>query len=287
MFVTAARYTQVKPMKLLLVRHLWGVTESWETAFPKFREFGYAAVESRLPASPQRRRFFRLLKEHQLRFIPQVFTDGPDVAGHVRSFQTQVEEALRFDPLFINAHSGRDSWPEDDAGRFFDRAVEIESQAGVKVAHETHRGRVLFTPWTTARMLERCPALQLCCDFSHWVCVAERLLPDLEPALHKAAAHCLHLHARVGYEQGPQVPDPRAPEYQQHLAAHEKWWRWIWTEQRRRGLKVSTLTPEFGPPRYQHTLPFTDAPVSNLWEICNWQAQRQAGNFAAWHKSRA
>jgi hypothetical protein len=88
------------------------------------------------------------------------------------------------------------------------------------------------------------------------------------------------VHARVGYEQGPQVPDPRAPEYQRHLEAHEAWWRLVWKAQERRGFRISTLTPEFGPPDYQHTLPFTRAPVSNLEEICDWQARRQMESFA-------
>jgi hypothetical protein len=64
------------------------------------------------------------------------------------------------------------------------------------------------------------------------------------------------------------------------LEAHEAWWRLVWKAQAKRGFRVSTLTPEFGPPDYQHTLPFTGAPVSNLEEICDWQARRQAENFA-------
>ena len=62
--------------------------------------------------------------------------------------------------------------------------------------------------------------------------------------------------------------------------AQEAWWRLVWESQAKRGCRVSTLTPEFGPPDYLHTLPFTRAPVSNLEEICDWQAQRQAENFA-------
>ena len=57
--------------------------------------------------------------------------------------------------------------------------------------------------------------------------------------------------------------------------------------QEKRGFRISTLTPEFGPPDYQHTLPFTRVPVSNLEEICDWQARRQADNFADRSKRRA
>lgn len=107
-----------------------------------------------------------------------------------------------------------------------------------------------------------------------------RRTPTPPCTIRQCADHCLHLHARVGYEQGPQVPDPRAPEYQRHLETHETWWRTVWEAQAKRGFRISTLTPEFGPPDYLHTLPSTRAPVSNLEEICDRQAQRQAENFA-------
>jgi hypothetical protein len=95
------------------------------------------------------------------------------------------------------------------------------------------------------------------------------------------AEHCIHIHARVGYEEGPQVPDPRAPEYERHLAAHERWWSMIWDAQEKRGVTESTLTPEFGAPDYLHTLPYSRMPVANLWDICNWQAERQKARFGA------
>ena len=271
-------------MKLLLVRHLWGVTGKWEEVFPQCREMGFASIEAALPAATERRRLRRLLTQHKFDFIPQIFTAGTSVAGHVESFRRQVGEAASMTPLFINAHSGCDAWSESDAVRFFEAALTIEASEGIRIAHETHRGRILFNPWITSRLLDHFDELKLCCDFSHWVCVAERLIDDQLHIIRQSAARCLHLHARVGYEQGPQVPDPRAPEYAMHLAAHERWWWLVWDAQKKRGDKTSTLTPEFGPPRYLHTLPFSNAPVSDLWEICHWQALRQKDNFAAWRK---
>lgn len=55
-----------------------------------------------------------------------------------------------------------------------------------------------------------------------------------------------HVHCRVGYENGPQVPDPRAPEWLPYVEEHEKWWDLIWDVQARRGDKVSTFVPEYG-----------------------------------------
>ncbi|MEI7807831.1 MAG: sugar phosphate isomerase/epimerase, partial [Verrucomicrobiota bacterium] len=95
--------------------------------------------------------------------------------------------------------------------------------------------------------------------------------------------HCHHLHARVGFEEGPQVSDPRAPEWAGHLAAHEVWWNQIWKIQKQRGVATSTLTPEFGPAPYLHLLPFTQAPVANLADICDWMAIRERDNFSSRH----
>ena len=271
-------------MKLVVFRHLWGVDESWETCFPKFRKLGYAGIESALPPADQRVRLRRLLARHQMRFIAQISTSGKDVAAHIAAFQKNVAEAARYKPVLINVHSGLDAWSEAEAVCFFEAALEIEAKAGVRVAHETHRGRILFNPWITQRLLNRFHGLKLCCDFSHWVCVGERLIEDQIEIIRQSAARCIHLHARVGYEQGPQVPDPRAPEYARHLAAHERWWRIVWDAQKKHGDKISTLTPEFGPPDYLHTLPFTNTPVGNLEEICNWQARRQVAQFSDWNK---
>jgi hypothetical protein len=270
--------------KLILVRHLWGTSGQWEELFPRFKAAGFSAVEDHVPPAAERPRWLRLCREYDFGFIAQIFTQGNSIAEHVESFRHQVGEAAAMEPLIINAHSGRDAWTETEAMQFFEAALAIETAAGVKVAHETHRGRILFNPWITGRILERLNQLRLCCDFSHWVCVAERLLDDQLPLLQKAAERCFHLHARVGYEQGPQVPDPRAPEYAIHLAAHEAWWRMIWQAQAKRGDAITTLTPEFGPPAYLHTLPHTNAPVADLWDICHWQARRQADNFNRWRR---
>jgi hypothetical protein len=179
----------------------------------------------------------------------------------------------------INSHSGRDAWNDDQSRDFFEQALELEAALDIPVAHETHRGRILFNPWVTQRLIQQFENLHLCFDISHWVCVCERLLDTELDIIQQCAERCIHLHTRVGYEQGPQVPDPRAPEYQRHLEAHERWWQMVWDAQISRGQKISTLTPEFGPPDYLHTLPYSNMPVADLWEVCNWMAQRQAVRF--------
>jgi sugar phosphate isomerase/epimerase len=273
-------------MKLNLVRHLWGVdhAQGLERHLPRWRNVGYEAIESAYYISPDRGALLRFLKQSGWRFVPQVFSrdfiPGGTVNEHLDSLRSQIEGCLDLQPLFFNAHTGSDSWSLAEAEDFYGAALELEKRVGIAIAHETHRLRCFGNPWTTRFVLERFPDLKLTCDFSHWVCVAERLLEDCGSIVQLAAQHCYHLHARVGYEEGPQVSDPRAPEWSRHLAAHEAWWETIWTAQRRRGLEATTLTPEYGPAPYLHTLPFTQEPVADLADICDWQARRQRERFA-------
>lgn len=271
-------------MDLILVRHLWGVdlAPGPDTLVSRWRQFGYGAIES--PLSSSFAPFIATAREHDLRWVADTYTDGFATGGsveqHLRSLREQVEAVAAHDPLLVNSHSGMDHWSETQMVDFFGGALDVEQSLGVPICHETHRRRSLATPWTTGAVLRHFPHLKLTADLSHWVCVTERLLSDFEPLLDQVARQTHHVHARVGFEHGPQVPDPRAPEWQPQLTAHERWWAQIWASQHSRGLPHSTLTPEFGPPPYLWTLPYTQAPLAHLDEICDWMARRQATAFS-------
>ena len=274
-------------MKLKLIRHLWGVdlTKGLYNYLPHWREVGYEAVEIALNLVPDQKAFLRFLEDSRLGWVPQVFsndfTPGGSVGMHFDSLRTQIEKCLNHHPLFFNAHSGADTWSQAETIEFYGRVLDLEQKIGVPISHETHRLRPFGIPWQMRPILEAFPDLLVTCDFSHWVCVCERLLPDLGETISLAARHCHHLHSRVGFEEGPQVPDPAAPEYALHLAAHESWWDAVWEAQRARGLDVTTLTPEFGPAPYMHTVPYTKAPLADLTKICDWMAERQKSRFAS------
>ncbi|HTY37169.1 MAG TPA: TIM barrel protein [Bacteroidota bacterium] len=268
-------------MNLSIFRHLWGITEPWETLFPKIASLNFQGIEHILPDEQDKERFRRLLDLHGFKYIAQIVTNGSTVDDHLSSFRHNVERAAELHPLKINCHSGCDWFSPEQSKKYFGEALAFEAKIGIPVAHETHRGRILYNPWTTESLLKQYPELKLSCDLSHWVVISERLLDTEREIIALSAEHCIHIHARVGYEEGPQVPDPRAPEYRRHVEAHEEWWDAIWNAQERKGMKESTLTPEFGAPEYLHTLPYTRTPVADLWEICTWQADRQRTRFAA------
>ena len=87
------------------------------------------------------------------------------------------------------------------------------------MCHEGHRGRFLHSPWVIRDFLDENPdlhnTLKLTADFSHFTTVAEKDTNDavlrgviediIPPFVH-------HVHCRVGYENGPQVPDPRTKQ---------------------------------------------------------------------------
>jgi len=259
-------------MKLKLFKATWGMEGSLEDQVRRIAEAGYHGVETGVPnRSPADLR--KLLRASNLELILMVFTDGDD---HVASLRSQVEKALTYEPLQITAHSARDFWSFDQQRAFFAGALEVERRAGIAINHETHRGRALCNPWNTERLLREFPELHITADFSHFVCVSERLLSD--PALASALEICIarsrHVHGRVGYEEGPQVNDPRAPEWAAHVEAHEAWWKAIAQARRAASAESFTFNPEFGPPEYMHTLPYSRKPVADLWEVCLYMATR-------------
>ncbi|WP_127588498.1 sugar phosphate isomerase/epimerase family protein [Paenibacillus koleovorans] len=263
-------------MKLSIAKSTWGMTGTLLENTKQIIAGGYTGIETVIPREQDRAAFLDTVRGGGLDLMIQVFTEGPD---HYASFRAQVEQAASLQPKLIVSHSLKDSSPLDEQRRFFEQALKLEREIGIPIAHETHRGRAFFTPWHTAQMLTEFPELNVTADFSHFCCVCESLLGDQEDNLKRIIARALHVHARVGYAEGPQVPHPAAPEYASELAAHEGWWEQIFAARAAAGHTVTTVTSEFGPPGYLHTLPFTNAPVANLWDVCLWMQGRLKERF--------
>jgi len=271
-------------MELHLFKTLWGHHGHVDEAIAAARAQAFDGIEGQVPKDGD---FRAKLADAGLSYIAEICTAGsyvPDrdaTAGdHIESFRRQAEAAMKCAPRFLTVIAGCDAWPLAASVEFFGRAMEIAKQFGVVASFETHRSRSMFHPWIARDLLLALPDLRLTCDFSHWCCVCERLI-DTEPdVLALCAERAHHVHARVGYDQGPQVPHPAAPEYQPALEAHERWWRRIWQAQEEQGVVVSTMTPEFGPDGYLHCAPFTQTPVGDLNEINAWMAWRERQQFA-------
>jgi sugar phosphate isomerase/epimerase len=268
-------------MHLLIFRSLWTNGFDLDAALADCRTGAFDGVEG-----PVREGFGAKLRDEEVPFIAEITTGGGyvpetrDTTKHLDDFTRKAEGALETRPNLLTVLAGCDAWPMALSAEFLGRALDIVDQLGVAASFETHRSRSTFTPWITADLLRQLPALNLTCDFSHWCCVCERLVLDDEPELLALfVSRARHIHARVGYDQGPQVPHPAAPEYQDALEAHERWWDEIWRVKANAGCESVTMTPEFGPDGYLHALPFAKTPVASLDEINGWMAARLRERF--------
>ena len=131
-------------------------------------------------------------------------------------------------------------------------------------------------------VLGRYPQMKITADLSHWICVAETDTTDedLTRVIQEIAPQVYHTHCRVGYDHGPQVPDPRAPEWLPYMEGHERWWDMIWAAQHARGDAVTTMIAEHGPPNYQPTAPFSKQPLAHIWDVNHWICLRRQARFA-------
>jgi len=274
-------------MELKLFKTLWGCDVYFEEAVQQATDSGFQGIEGRAPENQTEQQVWAgLLKNQQLDYIAEIVTGGDYVPApkaspesHLEDLQLAIEHSLPLDPLFATCITGYDAWPEDETIDYFKAAMSLGESHGIQLSFETHRSRSLFNPWVTARVVEAIPSIRLTLDMSHWCVVCERLMDSESETLSAILPNIHHVHARVGYAQGPQVPHPAAPEYSEALASHQTIWQSIWKQHQQADRSFTSMTPEFGPDGYLHTLPFTDSPVADLWEINQWMAKRQQTLF--------
>lgn len=279
-------------MKLELFKSLWGWQGDWSACAAQVQQMGGVGVEARMPVQADAARTMAsAMQQEGLSYIAVVFTGGdvlPDQSWtaqqHLDRLQSALDHAQFMQPRFLNLLAGNDRWPMAQQVDFFGRAQELADAANVVCSYETHRASSLYSPWVTLELTQQLPQLRFTLDLSHWVVVCERLLNDPQDDLRPFLERVHHVQARVGYDQGPQVPHPAAPEYAREVAFHQSMWEAVWASQRARGYTVTTLTPEFGPDGYTHLLPFTKAPVSDLWEMNLHMAKTQALQFSHWSR---
>lgn len=261
-------------MAIELFRSTWGIDAPWEVIFPQIFTQGYRGVELGVPLEAhEQTRLRTALQDHHLDYIAIVFSSGDTLAEHVTSSTNQIMAAIACGARQITLHGWRDSSSFTDGCAYIEAILTLEQRLGIAIAHETHRGRLLYNPWNTDAYLQRYPTMHICADYSHWVVVAERLLTDAEAIFARCAAHAIHVHTRVGHAQGPQVADPSLPRYAAEHAAHEHWWQLIVAAHAQQARPL-TMTPEYGPPAYQATDIATNLPLRPLTEIVAWQTAR-------------
>ncbi len=248
----------------------WGFNGTLDNLFSKIKAEGYDGIELWWETDEKKRaELFAGLKKYGLDIGFLCGSNSSDFKKNLDEFSKNVEAAVTQNiqkPLYINCHSGKDYFTAEQAQAFFDFTKKISATSGIGIYHETHRSRIMYSAPVARQYLEKNPDLLLTCDLSHWCCVHESLLQDQKETLDLACSKAGHIHARIGHPEGPQVNDPRAPEWEKAVEAHFNWWDKIVGRRKLEGKQITILT-EFGPPDYMPTLPYTRQAVANQWEI--------------------
>lgn len=262
-------------MNVLFFCPRWGCeSQPWNEFFLKVKEAGYDGVEIDFPftlSANEKAAIISGLKEHGLAVIGQHWqTIESNFDEHQQIFKEHLYSLSELSPLFINSQTGKDYFTIEQNLALIQIADDISKETGIKILHETHRGKWSFAAHITQQYLQLMPQIRITLDISHWCVVAESLLQDQPEAVHIAIHHADHLHARVGFQQGPQVIDPRAPENEFLLNTHLKWWDELIALKRKQSIETFTITPEYGAPPYQQVLPYTGKAITSQWDINCW-----------------
>lgn len=253
--------------EVLFFQTNWGFEGTWESFFLKTKSSGYDGVEIWLPKSAtEQQEVLNGLKKHQLKAIYLCGTNkNLPFDESLLAYRNDLNRAIAQDPYAINSHTGYDFFSFEQNLEFIKLANELSNEHNIPIYHETHRGKFSYSLPQTKQFLRSDPTFRLTLDISHWLVVHESLLKGEEQLLDEALKRTDHIHARVGFEEGPQVNNPKAPEWNKAVDRHLSIWESIILSKRLAGIPV-TITTEFGPPNYLPTEPFTQKPLSDQWE---------------------
>ncbi len=257
-------------MKIKILCPLWGHEHLDQEVFlDKVRIAGYDGFDTWLPEDAiLKHQLFDYLQKHEMYVVThQHQASGNTFKEFKSSFLKNLTICAEPRPVLINSHTGRDYFSLEQNLELINIAQEFSEKSGITVSHETHRGRVGYSPQMTDQIFSANKNFWITADFSHWVCVTESFLENFSKILSEAIERTRHVHARVGYEQGPQVPDPRAPEWQYAVDHFLAWWDKIVDVNADCNCAILPFTTEFGPPPYLHTIPYTNQPVADQFEL--------------------
>ncbi|BAU53590.1 sugar phosphate isomerase/epimerase family protein [Mucilaginibacter gotjawali] len=257
-------------MKILFFCPRWGQEDvEWDVFLRKVKQAGYDGVEASLPQD-EKQKFLILngLEKQGLQFIAQHYeTTEKKFDIHCQQFEQRLLNLASGNPLFINTQTGKDYYTFEQNKQLIDLARKISGNTGVKILHETHRGKFSFAAHIAGTYLAEIDDLRITLDISHWCNTAESFLHDQQEAVALAISRTDHIHSRVGYPEGPQVSDPRAPEWKEALDFHLSCWDKVVAKKQAEDAPLLTITSEFGAPPYLPLLPYTKQPVVSQWDV--------------------
>lgn len=256
--------------KLKVLATNWGFAGTLDEYCAKVKQDGYDGIEIWWPTEKAKQdELFELLKKYQLEVGFLTAGHESNYKDHFNTFKEMINAAAYNKiqrPLYINCHSGRDYFSYEDNKTLIDHTIALAKETGLKICHETHRSRMLYSAPVARKFIEAVPSLRITFDVSHWCNVHETLLQDQQETVDMTLQRVDHIHARIGHPEGPQVNDPRAPEWEDAVKAHFAWWDRV-VEMKKKNGEVLTILTEFGPPDYMPTEPYSRKALSDQWAV--------------------
>ena len=263
-------FSMNKNFELKVLATNWGFNGTIDEYCTKVKQDGYDGIEIWWPTEKKDQdALFAALKKNNLEVGFLTAGHENKYEDHFKTFTNMIDAAAQNTvqkPLYINCHSGRDYFSYEQNKTFIDHTVALAKETGIKICHETHRSRMLFAAPVARHYLDTVPELRVTFDVSHWCNVSETLLQDQQETVDLTLQRVDHIHARIGHPEGPQVNDPRAPEWDDAMKAHFAWWDKVVELKKQQNDRLTILT-EFGPPTYMPTLPYTQQPLADQWAI--------------------
>jgi sugar phosphate isomerase/epimerase len=274
-----------KDFTLKIMGTNWGFAGTVDEFCAKAKKEGYDGIEMWWPGDKQQQDdLFAALKKHQLDIGFLCGAGDSNFEKHLQQFKAMVLASTTQTiqkPLYINCHSGRDFFSFDQNKKFIEATIEASQKSGIPISHETHRSRILYSAPVAKQFAEAIPGLRVTLDISHWCNVHESLLHDQDDTVNMILQRVDHIHARVGHPEGPQVNDPRAPEWEAAVNRHIEWWDKVVEIKIKQGIKRLSFLTEFGPPDYLPALPYTRQPVADQWGINVYMMQLLKKRYSA------
>jgi sugar phosphate isomerase/epimerase len=242
-------FTMNKNFELKILATNWGFGGTIDEYCSKVKKDGYDGIEIWWPGEKNDQdALFAALKKNNLEVGFLTAGHESNYEQHFNTFKNMVNAAAKNTaqrPLYINCHSGRDYFSFEQNKTFIDYTIQLAKETGIKICHENAslQGSCFAAP-VARQYFDQDPwSSGITYDVSHWCNVSESLAYRIQPeTVNIALQRVDHIHARIGHPEGPQVNDPRAPEWDETMKAHFAWWDKIVELKKQQGDRLTILT---------------------------------------------
>src|SRR5438105_2818078 len=136
-------------LQLKILATNWGFEGSLKEYITKVKKEGYDGIEIWWPLDEKElNELVSLLNDNGLEVGFLCGAQDVNYKEHFEFFKNMVDAAVtnkRIKPLYINCHSGRDYFTFEQNKSFIDHTTMMAKQTGIKILHETHRSRILYS----------------------------------------------------------------------------------------------------------------------------------------------